>query len=232
MQSENIQGTVHMVRLVHMYIKVGRAKHLKTYEQNRYIFCSFLNHYHSCLPSNKFVIPCLFLCNTKNTYGWVPYHIRPMASCDTASVHRYLSILPKIPMDGCHITFGLWPHVIQHPSIGIFPYYMNKQGMTNILISHITLKHTSRVFQYLLSSVSDFPVSVITGKSCLYNSYLISLDHFLTISSDLFCLFFSLFQLLLCFGQFHFSFFMGIKFCLEFVLCPLDFDGLRADFFL
>ena len=25
----------------------------------------------------------------------------------------------KIPMDGCHITFGLWPYVMQHPFIGL-----------------------------------------------------------------------------------------------------------------
>ena len=37
----------------------------------------------------------------------------------------------KIPMDGCRITFGLWSHVIQHPSIGIFPCCVNKQGITN-----------------------------------------------------------------------------------------------------
>ena len=37
----------------------------------------------------------------------------------------------KIPMDGCCITFRLRLHVIQHPSIGIFPYYVNKQGITN-----------------------------------------------------------------------------------------------------
>ena len=37
--------------------------------------------------------------------------------------------IQKIPMDGCRITFSLWPHVIQHPSIGIFPYCVNKQGI-------------------------------------------------------------------------------------------------------
>ena len=60
----------------------------------------FLVFYHNCswLPSDKFVIPCLFLRNTENTYGWVPYHIQPP---------------------------------IQHPSIGIFPYCVNKQGITN-----------------------------------------------------------------------------------------------------
>ena len=44
----------------------------------------------------------------------------------------------KIPMDGCRITFGLWPHVTQHPSIGIFPYCMNKQGMINSISTHIS----------------------------------------------------------------------------------------------
>ena len=37
----------------------------------------------------------------------------------------------KISMVGCRITFGLWPHVIRHPTIDIFPYCMNKQGITN-----------------------------------------------------------------------------------------------------
>ena len=37
----------------------------------------------------------------------------------------------KIPMDGCRITFSLRLHVIQHPSIGISPYCVNKQGITN-----------------------------------------------------------------------------------------------------
>ena len=39
----------------------------------------------------------------------------------------------KIPMDGCRITFSLQPHVIQHPSIGIFLYCVNKQWITNII---------------------------------------------------------------------------------------------------
>ena len=54
-----------------------------------FVFC----HNCSCLPSDKFVIPCLFLRNTENTFGWVPYHIQPTASCDTALIHRYLSVL-------------------------------------------------------------------------------------------------------------------------------------------
>ena len=37
--------------------------------------------------------PCLFLRNTENTYGWVPYHIQATASRDTAPIHRYLSVL-------------------------------------------------------------------------------------------------------------------------------------------
>ena len=36
-----------------------------------------------------------------------------------------------ISMVGCCITFGFQPHVIQHPTIDIFPYCMNKQGITN-----------------------------------------------------------------------------------------------------
>ena len=49
----------------------------------------------STVTSDKFVIHCLFLRNTENTYGWVPYPIRPTASCDTVPIHRYLSILPE-----------------------------------------------------------------------------------------------------------------------------------------
>ena len=61
------------------------------FKQNK-IF-SYFYHYHSGLPSDKSVIPCLFLRNTENTYGWVPYHIQPMATCDTEPIHRYLSVL-------------------------------------------------------------------------------------------------------------------------------------------
>ena len=42
--------------------------------------------------------------------------------------------IQKIPMDGYRITFGLRPNVIQHPSIGIFPYCLNKQGITNNIL--------------------------------------------------------------------------------------------------
>ena len=58
---------------------------------------------YSCLLNDKFVIPCLF------------------------------HVIRKISMVGCRITFGLRPHVIRHPTIDIFPYYVNKQGITNSL---------------------------------------------------------------------------------------------------
>ena len=35
----------------------------------------------------------VFIRNTENTYGWVPYHIHPTASCDKAPIHMYLSVL-------------------------------------------------------------------------------------------------------------------------------------------
>ena len=57
----------------------------------------------------------------------VPYYLFDYGNTKNTN----LNILRKIPMDGCRITFGLWPHVIQHPSIGIFPYCVNKQGITN-----------------------------------------------------------------------------------------------------
>ena len=56
---------------------------------------------YSCLLNDKFVIPCLF------------------------------HVIRKISMVGCRITFGLRPHVIRRPTIDIFPYYVNKQGITN-----------------------------------------------------------------------------------------------------
>ena len=56
---------------------------------------------YSCLLNDKFVIPCLF------------HAIR------------------KISMVGYCITFGLRPHVIRHPTIDIFPYYVNKQVIAN-----------------------------------------------------------------------------------------------------
>ena len=60
---------------------------------------------YSCLLNDKFVIPCLF------------------------------HVIRKISMVGCRITFGLRPHVIRHPTIDIFPYYVNKRGITNIIIA-------------------------------------------------------------------------------------------------
>ena len=39
-------------------------------------------------------------------------------------------------MDGSRITFSLQLHVIQQPSIGIFPYCVNKQGITNSICFH------------------------------------------------------------------------------------------------
>ena len=66
---------------------------------------------YSCLLNDKFVIPCLF------------HAIR------------------KISMVGHCITFCLWPHVIRHPTIDIFPYYVNKQGITNsILLSSFNIE--------------------------------------------------------------------------------------------
>ena len=59
---------------------------------------------YSCLLNDKFVIPCLF------------------------------HVIRKISMVGCRITFGLRPHVIRRPTIDIFPYYVNKQGITNKVI--------------------------------------------------------------------------------------------------
>ena len=64
---------------------------------------------YSCILNDKFVIPCLF------------HAIR------------------KISMVGCRITFGLRPHVIRHPTIDIFPYYVNKQGITNSTFQCIKL---------------------------------------------------------------------------------------------
>ena len=58
---------------------------------------------YSCLLNDKFVIPCLF------------------------------HVIRTISMVGCRITFGLRPHVIRHPTIDIFPYYVNKQGITNTI---------------------------------------------------------------------------------------------------
>ena len=62
---------------------------------------------YSCLLNDKFVIPCLF------------------------------HVIRKISMVGCRITFGLRPHVIRHPTVDIFPYYVNKQGITNSVILNL-----------------------------------------------------------------------------------------------
>ena len=63
---------------------------------------------YSCLLNDKFVITCSCL-----------FHV-----------------IRKISMVGYCITFGLRPHVIRHPTIDIFPSYVNKQGITNIIISY------------------------------------------------------------------------------------------------
>ena len=78
---------------------------------NKIVLFFVFYHNCSCLPSDKFVIPCLF-----TQYG-------------------------KIPMDGCRITFSLRLHVIQHSSIGIFPYCVNKQGITNNIILYYIIFH-------------------------------------------------------------------------------------------
>ena len=68
-----------------------RGNHGDMYEQFCYsLFCLLSEGLH-----DKFVILCLFLCNTDDICGWVLYHIRPRptASCDTAPNHRYLSVL-------------------------------------------------------------------------------------------------------------------------------------------
>ena len=73
---------------------------------SKYACFSFFYQYYSCLPSDKFVTPCLFLRNTEDIYGWVPYHIRPSASCDTAPNHRYLSVLRKNKQGVTNLSLG------------------------------------------------------------------------------------------------------------------------------
>ena len=76
-----------------------------------------------CLLNDKFVMPCLF------------HAIR------------------KIPMVGCCITFGLRrrPHVIRHPTmIDIFPYYVNKQGITKN-IPQLNLQVTCTIWLSLIT---------------------------------------------------------------------------------
>ena len=41
----------------------------------------------ACLLNDKFVIPGLFSCNTKNINDSALYHIRPQALCDTNPNH-------------------------------------------------------------------------------------------------------------------------------------------------
>ena len=56
-------------------------------------------------------------------------------------------------MVGCRITFGLRPHVIRHPTIDIFPYYVNKQGITNNILmlgpNEVGYKYSSKVLLML-----------------------------------------------------------------------------------
>ena len=74
---------------------------------------------YSCLLNDKFVIPCLF------------------------------HVIRKISMVGCRITFGLRPHVIRHPTIDIFPYYVNKQGITNNTLSLQCMQEFDCIFLYI-----------------------------------------------------------------------------------
>ena len=68
----------------------------------------------------------------EDTYGWVPYHIWPR-----------------------------WPHVIQHPSIGIFPYCMSKQGITNSISQGINSSFTT--YRYVLAMQSPVFQTMLTG---------------------------------------------------------------------
>ena len=63
----------------------------------------------------------------------------------------------KIPMDGCRITFSLRLHVIQHPSIGIFPYCVNKQGITN------NIKWRAKYFGYHWKEEAHTPGDIFKG---------------------------------------------------------------------
>ena len=49
-------------------------------------------------------------------------------------------------MDGCRITFSLRLHVIQRSSIGIFPYCMNKQGITNSIVLYCTVLYCTVLY--------------------------------------------------------------------------------------
>ncbi len=68
-----------------------------------WLFSLFISFY-SCLPSDKFIILCLFLRNTDDIYGWVLYHMRPNSECDTAANRMYLSVLLEQTGDDAIIT--------------------------------------------------------------------------------------------------------------------------------
>ena len=72
----------------------------------------------------------------------------------------------KIPIDGCHITFGLRPHVIQHPSIGIFPYSMNKQGITNSIRQFKTFNPYIVIVYLSLISVLCLLIFILLHIGC------------------------------------------------------------------
>ena len=61
-------------------------------------------------------------------------------------------------MVGCRITFGLRPHVIRHPTIDIFPYYVNKQGITNSIMCFDVLQR-ARKREAVLIDVANSLVS-------------------------------------------------------------------------
>ena len=57
---------------------------------------------------------------------FVFYHYCSCLPSDKFVIPVCFYVIWKIPMDGCRIL------LIQHPSIGIFPYCVNKLGITNI----------------------------------------------------------------------------------------------------
>ena len=97
----------------------------------------------------------------------------------------------KYLCDGCRITFGLRPHVIQHPSIGIFAYCMNKQGITNSIqtrdiVNSRCLCH-SEPYQHI-SSTKSFVLFSFLFCFVLF-CFVLFLFCFLFLFLFLFCLF-------------------------------------------
>ena len=109
-------------------------------------------HDQSCLPSDKFVIPCLFSRNAENTYGWVSYHIRPSAPCDRALIHTYLLRENKQGITNDHISIvSVWKDTNAHDHGNLQTLLMTRLRRRSGKRSNFYTKYHKKMPQQLAS---------------------------------------------------------------------------------